>query len=284
MAGEEDKKDDPAVELAKANDTIKERDRSLAIERAARSEAERRGTLSAAEASRLKQTLDASATGQVDTAIAALKTQADSLKKDYSTALGEGDFDKAADLQMQMSAIAAKLTNAEGHKAGLEHQKANPPAGNGQFDKEGYIARQTARTAAWLRSHDEYFTDPALQARVQGAHHLAVGNDIKVDSDEYFTFIEKQAGMTDEPVSQAKGDSPPHQAGPRPGPRAPAAPPTREGVPLQRPANLRPGDRFIPAEMRSAAELCGNTPEQYHDEYVRLVKEGRITDKFNIVQ
>lgn len=281
MAGEDDK-NDAAAALAKANDMIKERDRALAIERAARSEAERRGTLSAAEAQRLKKTLEDSATGQVDTHISSLKTKAETLKKDYSAALAEGDFDKAADLQMQMGEVAAQLTNAQGHKTQLEHRKANGgDAAPGTFDKEGYIAKQSARTAAWLREHDEYFTNPALQAKVTGAHHMAIGNGLKIDSDEYFAFIEKNAG-----IGETKADDTPtppaRQPGPRPGPRAPAAPPTREGAPLQRPANLRPGDRYIPAAMAEAAKMCGVDVNEYHDEHVRLYKEGRVGDTYGL--
>lgn len=284
MAGEEDKGNETAAALAKANEEAAEARRALAIERAARSEAERRGTASAAEAARLKDTLAATATNTVETELNSLKTKADTLKKDYAAALGEGDFDKAADIQLQMATVAAQMNNVEGAKHRIEHEKKNPPQNNGGVDKEGYIAKQTPRTAAWLRQHPEYFENPALQSKVTGAHHLAVGNGLQIDSDEYFSFIEKQTGM-DTGAAQEQHDPPPHQQrpGPKPGPRTPAAPPTRDGAALQRPANLRPGERFIPAEMRAAAEMCGNTPEQYHDEYVRLVNAGQLTDKYGIV-
>lgn len=278
----EDKtKDDAAAATATLQERVQKSDRALAIERAARAEAERRGKASAADAERYRAQVETSAVSQNDATITSLQSDRDRLKKEYSAALEAGDFEKSADLQFQMGEVATKLTHATAYKNQLEAKAKEKPAEG--FDRETFINKQTPATAAWLRQHEDYFTDDKLRSRVAGAHNLAIGQGIVQDTPEYFEFVEKTAGIKQD---EATGDDPApvkrETTTPRAGQQRFAAPPTRDGGSMGGP-KLKPGDRYISPEMRRAAEICDVKPEQYYDDYVKLVQEGRISDTYNVM-
>lgn len=262
-------------------------ERDAAISRAALAEAQRRSTSSAAEAERFRTQAESATTIAITSTITGLEQERDKLKADLSQAMADGEFTKVADIQFQMSEVASKLTNATAQKA---HLDATRPKGDGKdptltdrekpFDKEAYLAARSPESAAWLREHDQYFTDAAFQNRVAGAHNLAIGKGLKVDTPDYFEFIEKHAlddlGSGDDPYippgkkkEETKGKVPF------------AAPPSRDGGTAA--PKLRPGDRYIPADMRDYAErVCNVKPEEYYDQYVGMVQEGKIEDRFGV--
>ena len=51
------------------------------------------------------------------------------------------------------------------------------------------------RAKVWLRQHTEYITDPALNARMQGQHHVAKYLSGQEFTDQYFQRLEELLGL-----------------------------------------------------------------------------------------
>lgn len=272
---------------------LEKSERAAAIARASQSEAERRAAASAAEAQRYRTQAEQGQSANVTAQVAALEADRDKLKREYAQHLADGEFEKASDVQFQMSEVAAKLTQWQGAKAHLEAAKdgkgkeEKPAAGTPEEQREAFINSRSAATGAWLREHPDYFTDPKLQARVTGAHNMAIGNDIKVDSQEYFEFIEKQAGLTQDDdggevveseVKQPVSKMP--KAGQKRVPVSPA--PSREATGA--PVKLKAGEIHLNEAMMNGARLAGIEAtdkaglESYHNDYVKRFRAGEISD------
>jgi hypothetical protein len=123
-----------------------------------------------------------------------------------------------------MSTNAAKLIQLEAGKSALE--KAPKPTPRAQPDVvEEFAGRLTPTSAAWVRSHPEYVRDPKKNRAMLAAHELAMANDLKPDSEEYFSAIERTLGLS-EPNRTANGSG--HEVDIDEDPTAHAAKPTPE--------------------------------------------------------
>jgi hypothetical protein len=60
---------------------------------------------------------------------------------------------------------------------------------------EDHLSRFTEPTAQWMREHREWVEDPRKNAKLIGAHHMAVGEGMAQDTDDYFEFVEKTIGL-----------------------------------------------------------------------------------------
>lgn len=282
---EADEKTDAAAAADEIKSRLEKSERESAILRASEAESKRRMAASAAEAARFKTQAETAQAGALASTITGLEQERDRLKGEHQQALADGEFAKVSDLQFQMSEVATKLTNAHAHKAHIDavakDTSKDTSIKDAPFDKEAFLSGRSPASAAWLREHDQYFTDPAFQSRVAGAHSLAVGKELKVDSPEYFAFIEKHA--LGEGDGDGEGESTTTRKPAAKGGKVNvAAPPSRDGNTGA--VKLRPGDRYISAEMRHYAEdVCNVTAEQYYDSYLDLVKEGKIEDRFNVL-
>lgn len=133
---------------------------------------------------------------QLDLVTSAIErvTQAnDGLEAQYETAARAGDWGAAAKVQRQMADNSAKLAQLEAGKNALE--KAPKPTPRASVDPvEAYVAEvapQWPRSAQWLRSHPDFVTDRNKNQQMIAAHQLALARGHTVDSDGYFTSIEK---------------------------------------------------------------------------------------------
>lgn len=216
----------------RADDAEKAREeerRGRQAEGQAREEAERRARAASEEAFTTRRSANDAQYDSVINALAAAQGELGGIKSAYKAAMSEGDLDKAADLAAEIGLVAAKVREFESGKTVLEQRRQageqpDGPARSGD-PREEYIRSRTPRTATWLRRNDRYFSDPSFQRMVHGAHELAVGRGIMLDSDEYFRFIEDQAGVR----GNDSGDLQ-HQQ-PAPIAPAPAAPPPRQAAP-----------------------------------------------------
>lgn len=263
---------------------LQKSDRALAIERAARVEAEKRSGQSAAELARANDQLGQSRVAQVDSSITGLESKRDRLIKDHAQALADGEFEKASKLQFEMGECASELSNAKGVKTHLEGLKTKPAITdpNKSFDKEEFLSQRTPATAAWLRQNDRYFTDTEFQRQVTRAHNAALGEGLDADTPDYFTFIEKRVGLQAGDDNQDGGQITPRSDPVRtPGKRPqPAIAPTRSGGGSN--PKLKAGDVYISPEMRAAAKICDITPEEYREDYIRRVEAGEISDHLGV--
>jgi hypothetical protein len=188
-----------ATEHSKAMEAARDEERrGREAERQAREEAERRAQQSANEIANTRRSAADAQYDSVINALAAAQGDLDKVKQAYKTAMSEGDFDKAADHAAEIGLTAARVREFEAGKAAIEQRRMAPPQDPQPAnvdEKEAYIRTMPPRTAAWLRRNDRFFTDSNFRRMVQGAHGIATGRGIAPESDEYFNYIEEQAGL-----------------------------------------------------------------------------------------
>ena len=121
------------------------------------------------------------------------------LTTESETRAAEVALKEADDMGDSDAKVAAtrRLTAAEVRRNNLEQQAAmlqRAPISIGD-PIEDHLSRFTDRTAAWLRQHPDYVTDPKKNARAMGAHNFALAEGLTPVSDEYFSHVEKQLGI-----------------------------------------------------------------------------------------
>lgn len=126
----------------------------------------------------------------VDNAITAKEAERDRLKGEVARLNAEGLFAEAAEVQYQMSEVAADLRDYGKQKTSLasarENAKAAPVIQPGAQQPQIPAARK-----AWFDSHPQFFTDKKFNARAMALHADAIANDIEVDSADYFRHIDE---------------------------------------------------------------------------------------------
>lgn len=142
--------------------------------------------------------------GTVDQGIAAAKADADAAQADYERAFSDGDGKAAAEAQRRLARAESRIGRLTETKEELAEAKPAPRRAAAQTDPvEEYINGRSAPTAAWLRQHTEFITDPTKNAKLTSAHWDAVGEGLKVDTPEYFAHVEKRIGLKkDDPSTQ----------------------------------------------------------------------------------
>lgn len=246
----------------------------LERERQARLEAERRAYETESSLYQAKNETKSSNLHLVSNAIETVRQTNDVLKANYREAMAVGDYDSAADIQASMVENAAKLQQLEQGRKALEktpdYEVPDPYMPSDPV--EALASQLSPRSAAWVRSHPEYATDPKLYQKMLAAHNLAVTDDIEADTDEYFEAIETTLrirsaprGYDNDASSQA---AKPTQRRSSP----PAAPVSRGGSGTGSRTNVV----RLTAEEREMASLMGMTEKEYAINKTELKKSGRM--------
>ena len=255
--------------------------KQLETERAGRIAAERRAQEASVGEARARGEVQTSQIDLLTNAIETVKGANDALKREYSAALASGEFERVADIQMEMSTNAAKLLALENGKASLEKQPKPQP--RPMLDEvEEFARRCTPESAAWVRSHPEYVTDKQKNRVMIAAHELALAQGHKADTDNYFEAVEKTLNLRKSPTN-GNGNGLHHED---PDPMADAARPSTNGrkaapaaAPVSRSGTAnggRPDRVTLTAAEVEAAELSGLTPEEYAKNKIALKKDGRL--------
>jgi hypothetical protein len=249
-------------------------------EKAARQDAESRAHAAMVHAEKANAEVDDTNLHLVNSAIDTVKREQDILKAHLREAMSVGDYDKAADLQTEMSTNAAKLLQLENGKANMENRPAKQPTqpmARTADPVEDFASRLSPRSAAWIRKNPQCVTDQRLMRKMIAAHELALSDGIPPDSDEYFETIENTlkirsrnvASSEDAPLSEASvatqrrvGSVPPA-----------AAPVARSGTPTGTHKHIVTLSR----EERDHALSMGMKPEEYAKNKMQLIKEGKMT-------
>lgn len=246
----------------------------LEQEKQARLEAERRAHEHETSFYQAKNETKNSNLHLVANAIETVKQTNSVLKANYREAMFAGDYDTAADIQATMAENATKLMQLEQGRKTLETTPDYdiPQAYSPSDPVEALASQLSPRSAAWVRNHPEYATNPKLYQKMLAAHNLAVSDDIEPDSDDYFDAIEttlriRNAALSydDDASSQA---AKPVQRRSSP----PAAPVSRSGSGT----GSRPNVVRLSAEEREMASLMGMTDQEYAKSKMELKKSGRL--------
>jgi hypothetical protein len=210
----------------------------------------------------------------VSNAIANVAQSNEMLKANYREAMSLGDYDRAADIQSEMSTNAARLLQLEQGKQSLESQpKQAAPQPYVADPVEAMASNLSPRSASWVRAHPEFATDNRLFQKMIAAHNLAVADGIPVDSDDYFAEIENTLRI--KPSTQVNLDNDPTSSSAQVTQRRsapPAAPVSRSGTGT----GSRPNVVRLNSDEREMAKMMGMTDQEYARNKLALQKEGKL--------
>lgn len=209
----------------------------------------------------------------INSALAAAKTEADTLQAQIVTAMETGEYQKAGEIQRKLARAEATILRYEDAKAELDAQKKAKPAETEKPQSgdpfETYLSRLSPRAQSWMRDHKEYATDPKLHTKLLAAHHVAVSEDHTADSAAYFERIEEYLGLRDVADDEEVEDQPEERkASPRH-----SAPVTRDSPTLAS-TGTRNRVTLSRAEV-DMADALGMTREEYARYKLKGQKEGR---------
>jgi len=258
-----------------AEEGIAELKRKLESERSARLEAEQRAREAASQVHAAKTEVEDTNLQLVNNAIATVTQNKKILRSQYSAAMAVGDYEKAAEIQDAMADNSAKLLQLENGKAAMESRPKDVPQRPRVSDPVEALASQlTPRSAAWVRAHPEYATDPRLNAKMIAAHNLAIADGLVADTDDYFSEVENTLKISRK-APQRVDDEDPMQAAAQVTQRRyapPEAPVSRSGsAPDKRPNVVR-----LTAQEREIASMMGMTEVEYATNKLALKKEGKL--------
>jgi hypothetical protein len=226
---------------------------------------------------------------QNETQINAANEQLDALAGQYESALSESDFKTVAAITRKIGKVSGDLSRFEGQREMLAQQRENmkaqqqrrpppapapaaapPPPSNDPLERA--IANRTPATQAFLRKHPDLIrADGSLKRSAIDAHERALDEGHAVDTAGYFNYIEGLLGGSATPAANDNEGAPVRAA------RAPtvAAPVARGAAPGSE--GLNPNEFVMTPRMRRLAEEQGVSPREWAQNYVRLLKEGRVT-------
>jgi hypothetical protein len=286
---------DAAIERERERAAASDRARAAAERRAADAESRARDAQQAAGRS-----VDSAQLDSIKNSLATHEGHLKNLAAQKATALAEGDFTKASDLDADMAKVGGRIAQLESGAADLEARvKAPPPADPGRTtatdqvdtggsEREKFISTQPPRIQDWLRSSkgDRYFTDQAFQDKVAAAASFAQKvKGLSIDSQAYIDYIEEQVGLrtptepapTPTPVRDDRAPSTPGQgreadAGQRMT-TAPAGGAT-EGSVRRNPNGTI--EVYLTADEKSQAARMGVSETDWAKSKAELIREGRI--------
>lgn len=245
----------------------------LERERSGRVAAEKEAREASDSAAKARNEVQDSNLHLVTNAIETVRQSNEILKANYRDAMAAGDYDKVADLQLEMSSNAAKLQQLEQGKIALEAQPKRAAERRQADPVESFAQRLSPRSAEWVRRHPQFVTDPRLNQKMVAAHNLAEADGHAIDSDDYFDAIEdtlrlKQRQEAQEPDGALSAAAEPTQRRSAP----PAAPVSRSG----QGSGQRPNTVRLTAAEREIAALNGMTDVEYARNKLALQGEGKL--------
>lgn len=266
-----EKTDDAPPKKDDIDDSVEVLRTQLAQSEQARAAAELRANEAAQQAHQAQGRAQDSDLHLVTNAIDMVNQAQDTLTTNLADAMAAQDFDTASKIQAAISTNAAKLLQLEQGKQQLENAPKQEAPRPYVADPVEALASQVAaagspNSAQWIRSHPEYATNPVLNGDMIDAHNAAVRRGVKIDSPEYFKFVEDRLGFAGEAGATA-GDPPAQRNSP-----PPSAPVSRSGTGN----GQRPNRVTLTSEEREMAEMMGMTPEEYGRNKIALAKEGRM--------
>ena len=208
--------DDAVAELKKQYVALEadNKRRKDAEEAAVRRASEERAAADRArqDAAAARAEVSVSQTSAIDAGITAAQAEASQAEADYAASMEKGDFAAAAKAQRRIASAEAKIVRLDEAKSDIEARKPaaggedrSQARGNGDAFEE-HVAKFTPRTASWMRDHRDWVQDPRKSAKLTGAHHMAVGDGLTPDTDEYFEHVEKTLGLREAQTTNGSGN------------------------------------------------------------------------------
>ncbi len=211
--------------------------------------------------------------------------QMESMKEAQATAYSAGEWDKVADLNVKISRLGGEMAVLEQKTEYLQGQRqqyiayqqeqqrlAQQPRPQQQAPQssdpfERALANRTPRTQQFLRAHrDLVRSDGSLKKAAVEAHERALDEGLRVDTDDYFKFIEQNLG--DDRERAVKGTT-----------ARPKGPPTVAASVSRSAVGHQGGTEYVmsPTLRQHAIDQLGPGHEaEWFENYVRLIREKKI--------
>lgn len=213
----------------------------------------------------------ASQIDSVESAIALAKSEGDQAQRSYAAAMEVADYDAAAKAQRVMSRAEAEVMRLQDGKAVLtdrqkkvseQPQRREAPSGVDDM-VDGIIQASSRQAQDYIRRNRAALTSEKHVNRMIAAHQLAVSSDVEPDTEDYFTFIDKQMGWGGEKE-----------------PEAPARKAQTKTVsaPVSRGGGVIGSHNGKPTISREAAELAkemGVSPSRYYANVLKIQANGK---------
>lgn len=211
--------------------------------------------------------------------IDAFRRDSELAKRDYATALANGDFNQVADAQTRLARAEAQIVQLENGKAQVEQQIENWKAQQAQQQQQPqqramtpserfdtYIGQFSPKAQQYLRQHPEFATDERLNRRLLRAHGEAVDEQgIVPDTEAYYRFLDDRMAPAVQAPERQRASS--YRASP------PAAPVSRQPTSS---GGYTGTVTLSPAE-REAARIAGVTEVEYARQMLTAEAAGEIT-------
>lgn len=211
----------------------------------------------------------------VTNAIGTVTQQIDMLEGQYAEALATQDYASAAKIQREMSGNAVKLQRLEEGKLALERQPKPQPkqiVDPVEAFASNLVREGNHNSAAWIRRHPEFITDPRQLQRMTAAANLALADGLQNDSPAFIESVERTLNLRQSPtVEVPDGDALSEAASASAGRRiSPPAAPVSRG---SNGTGSAPRTVRLTAAQREAAEDSGLSYEEYAKQLVRIENE-----------
>jgi len=211
--------------------------------------------------------------------------QLESMKEAQATAYSAGEWDKVADLNVKIGRLSGEMAvleqkteylqgqrqqylayqQAQQQRAQQPQPQPRPQVSADPFERA--LAGRTEPTQKFLRAHrDLVRSDGSLKKVAVEAHERALDEGLRVDTEDYFKFIEQNLG--DDRSRAVKGTS-----------ARPKGPPTVAASVSRSAVGHQGGTEYVmsPTLRQHAIDQLGPGNEaEWFDNYVRLIREGKI--------
>ena len=211
-------------------------------------------------------------------AITFVKAQEENLQKAWVEAKSQGDYQREAEIQNQMMQNAQAMQGLQYKKENMERafkqgiEPVEPPRPVEPSDPiEAWAQTLTPKTAEWVRRNKDRLASEEGRNLVAAAHHKALGQGLRIESEAYFEAVETELGMRrGRHVEEEDDDDGVMSAAAAPARKSvapPAAPVTRGGP--------RKGVVTLSAAEKEAAEISGVSYEEYARNKAKEAKRNR---------
>lgn len=242
----------------------------------------RRRTEAALAAERHAREREAAASrlSSVEVALETIDGRSEKIKAEMRDAHERGDFDAVTKATAAAAQIEAQRLQLQQGREALRAQAQQaaqkpPPAAQVANTPEARLNRMPeGRSRDFLRNHMEYLGSDVLTRRLGLLHQDAVDSGLVEESDEYFSYIEREMDRRMRPANERNESSVPRSA--RAVPSAPS--PRSAGQTQSRPIN--PRRVVLSRDEIEMAEAMDMTKEQYAAQKVAIANEPKDTGEY----
>lgn len=242
----------------------------------------RRRTEAALAAERQAREREAAASrlSSVEVALETIDGRSEKIKAEMRDAHERGDFDAVTKATAAAAQIEAQRLQLQQGREALRAQaqqaaQKQPPADQPPDTPEARLNRiPEGRARDFLRDHMEYLGNDVLARRLGLLHQDAVDSGLRAESDEYFSYIEREMDRRMRPANERNESAAQRSA--RAVPSAPS--PRSSGHMQQRPIN--PRRVVLNKDQVDFCESSGIPTERYAAQLVAMANEPKDSGEY----